>query len=249
MKNTIHIAATRTATAMTATAMIGVLSLVQGLLILIPTIVLGQAIGWPGSLGDPAPVALPRLLEHASAVRLGYGAYLLLSMLFVVTITILARLSRGQTMASLMPFIVSFAMASTMFRTIGIIRWLIPMPQLATSWASATTDQERYAISVAFDMLNAYGGTIGEVLGVSLFAAIALVLLCFAAFKDRLFPTWLVGFGMIATLALIATTSEIVGIDPGAIVAVLSTTLIQFWFMAVGVWLLIRSTKQPVTVS
>jgi hypothetical protein len=123
------------------------------------------------------------------------------------------------------------------------------MPQLATSWAGATTDQERYAISIAFDMLNAYGGTIGEVLGVSLFAAIALILLCIAAFNDRLFPTWLVGFGMIAAVALLASASELVGIDPGAVVAVLSTTLIQFWFMAAGVWLLIRSTKQPVAVS
>ena len=244
MKNTIHIEATRTSTAVT-----GVLSLVQGLLILIPTIVLGQAIGWPGSLGDPASVALPRLLEQESAVRFGYAAYALLSILFVVTVTILTRLSRGKTMARLMTFIVSFALASTVFRTIGIIRWLAPMPQLATSWADATTDQERYAISIAFDMLNAYGGTIGEVLGVSLFAAIALILLCIAAFNDRLFPTWLVGFGMIAAVALLASASELVGIDPGAVVAVLSTTLIQFWFMAAGVWLLIRSTKQPVAVS
>lgn len=102
------------ADAQTSWRLTGVVSLVQGLLIFIPTIVLGQAIGWPASLGDPASVALPRLLEQESAVRLGYSAYLFYSMLFAVTIVLLAKLSTGKSMANVMSIIVGFAIASTL---------------------------------------------------------------------------------------------------------------------------------------
>lgn len=90
------------ADAQTSWRLTGVVSLVQGLLIFIPTIVLGQAIGWPASLGDPASVALPRLLEQESAVRLGYSAYLVYSMLFAVTIVLLAKLRTGKSMANVL---------------------------------------------------------------------------------------------------------------------------------------------------
>ncbi len=128
-------------------------------------------------MGDPASVALPRLLQQESAVRLGYSAYLVYSMLFAVTIVLLAKLRVGKSMANVMSIIVGFAIASTVARSIGIIRWLIPAPQLAKTWELAATDQERYAISLAFDLMNAYGGTIGEVLGVGLFAAVAVLVL------------------------------------------------------------------------
>jgi hypothetical protein len=90
------------ADAQTSWRLTGVVSLVQGLLIFIPTIVLGQAIGWPASLGDPASVALPRLLQQESAVRLGYSAYLVYSMLFAVTILLLAKLRVGKSMANVL---------------------------------------------------------------------------------------------------------------------------------------------------
>jgi len=67
----------------TALTAAGWVSLVQGLLLLVPTAVLGVAIGWPESLGDPAEVALPRLLAEETAVRAGYLSYLLFSILFV----------------------------------------------------------------------------------------------------------------------------------------------------------------------
>lgn len=227
----------------------GVVSVIQGLLIFVPTLVLGQAINWPASLDDPASVALPRLREQETAVRFGYIAYLILSILFVCTVILIAKLSKGNATRGLFAAIVAFALASTVARSIGIIRWLIPMPQLAESWALASTDQQRYAISVAFDALNAFGGTIGEVLGVSLFASLALFLLCVAARKDRSLPNWLCAFGFVAAIALLMTASDLAGVDPGTVLAILSTTLIQVWFMAVGLWLLATSASPAHTRS
>lgn len=221
----------------------GLLSLVQGLLILVPTIILGQAIGWPATLDDPASEALPRLLEHEGSVRIGYAAYLLMSILFMVTVAMVAKLSNGKTMNSLMGLIVGFAVASTVARSFGIIRWLYPAPELAIVWESASKEQERFAISTVFDLMNSYGGTIGEVLGVALFAAAAVLLLCIAWIKDNSMPKWLVGFGLLAVLSLLATASGIFGIEPDFIVVFLGTTVIQFFFMALGLRLLFSRGK------
>lgn len=221
----------------------GFFSLAQGLLLFIPLIVLGQAIDWPASLDDPASVALPRLLENESAVRLGYTAYLIYSILFAIAIYMIARMSKGRVVAALMTVIVGFAIASAVFRSIGIIRWLVPMPELATTWQSATTDQERYAISTTFELLNSYGGTMGEVLGVSIFASITILILCIASMKDRSMPTWLGVFGIFSAISLLATASVVLGIEPGELAIFLGTTMVQLWFLAIGLWLLLTGRR------
>jgi hypothetical protein len=36
------------------------------------------------------------------------------------------------------------------------------------------------------------------------------------------------------------TSSEVVGIDPGSIVPILGTSVVQCWFLATGIWLVWR---------
>lgn len=225
--------------------LVGFLSILQGLLIFVPTFVLGAAINWPASLDDPASVALPRLLEQAPAVRFGYLAYLVMSILFFVTVFMVSRTVIVRYATSLLPIVVGFALASTVFRSIGIIRWFSPMPQLAETWESAATEQERYTIGVTFDALNNYGGTIGEVLGVSLFAAVSIFVLCIAAVRERSMPIWLAGFGFISALMLVASLSDLFGIEPAFLVVFLGTTLVQLWFVAVGLWFFATARRSP----
>lgn len=222
--------------------LIGLLSILQGLLIFIPTIVLGAAINWPDSLDYPASQLLPNLIDQEAAVRFGYISYLIYSILFVVAIFMLTKLSAGKAMAAMFGIIMAFAIASTVARSIGIVRWLVPMPQLAESWNNATTDQERFAISVAYDSLNLFGGTVGEVLGVSIFAALSLLALSIAFLRDGL-PKWIGTFGLVAVAALLITTSELMGFEPNSVVLVFGTTMIQLWFLALGLWLLFRAAR------
>lgn len=221
----------------------GIVSILQGLLIFIPTFVLGAAINWPDSLDYPASQLLPNLLEQETAVRFGYISYLIYSILFLVSIFLLTKLSAGKAMAGLFGVIIGFAIASTTARSIGIVRWLVPMPELAETWNSAATDQERYAISVTYDSLNLFGGTVGEVLGVSIFAALSLLALSIAFLRDSGIPKWIGVFGLVAVIALLATTTELMGFEPDSLVLVFGTTMIQLWFLAVGVWLLIRAAR------
>jgi len=165
----------------------GFASIVQGLLIFIPTFVLGAAINWPDSLDDPASVALPRLLENEGAVRAGYFAYLIYSILFAISMALLSEVVFGKNGGILM--------------------------------------------------------RIGEVLGVSLFAAIAILLLSIGNLKERTLPKWFSYFGLISAIGLLWTSVEMLGIDPGSTAIFLGTTLVQFWFLFIGVWLIFKSTR------
>lgn len=221
----------------------GWMSILQGLLLFVPLIVLGAAIEWPASLGDPASVALPRLLENEGAVRIGYVAYLAYSVLFAVTVILLLRYAESRRAIGLGSLIAAFAIASTIARSIGIVRWLAPMPDLADAYSAAGSETERASIAVTFEALNSYGGTIGEVLGVSIFAALAIGLLSMATLRNRIFPAWVSVFGLIAALAVLVTAVDLLGVDPGEIVIFLGTTFVQLWFLAVGVWLLARGGR------
>jgi hypothetical protein len=220
----------------------GWVSILQGLLIFVPMVVLGAAINWPESLSDPADIALPRLLENEGAVRLGYVAYLIYSILFAATMALLVRYVRGATLGVVAAVIIGFAMISALARSIGIIRWLVPAPELAESYAAVPSETERVAIGVVFDSLNSYGGTIGEVLGVSIFAALAIGLLSIAALRSRALPVWLGVFGLIAALAVLSTAIELFGADASS-VAFFGTTVVQLWFLTIGIWLLFRGRK------
>lgn len=220
----------------------GWVCIAQGLLIFVPMIVLGAAINWPQSLSDPASIALPRLIENEGAVRLGYFAYLVYSILFAVTMILLLLYARSRQAIALSSMIAGFAIASTVARSIGIVRWLVPAPALAEAYAAAPSESERVAIAVVFDSLNSFGGTIGEVLGVSIFAALAIGTLSVTALKARALPIWIGVFGLIAAIAILGTAVELLGVDASSLIF-FGTTIVQLWFLATGLWLVIRGPR------
>jgi hypothetical protein len=222
------------------------MAVVQGLLIFVPTFVLGAAVGWPGSLSDPASVALPRLADNEGAVRFGYAAYLVYSVLFAVTITMLARLVEGELAVGVRRLVIGFAVASAVARSLGIVRWLAPMPELADAYSSAADDGQRYAVERIYDALNSYGGTIGEALGVGLFAAISIGLLAIGLMRSRLIPRWVGVWSVVSAVALALGAVELFGVDPGPLLTV-TVTVVQLWFLATGVWLLARGAKRFAT--
>jgi hypothetical protein len=221
----------------------GFVSILQGLLLFIPLTVLGGAINWPDSLGDPAATALPRLLENEGAVRAGYFFYLVYSILFVIAIALLAELILGKNAALLMRIIIAFAIISVLARSLGIIRWLAPMFDLANMWKGASTEDQKYAIAVTYETLNSYGGTIGEVLGVSIFASIAILLLSIGNIVKKSLPAWFSAFGLVSGIGLLWTATEIIGVEPGDTAIFLGTTIVQVWFLVTGLWLLVRGRK------
>lgn len=222
------------------------LLIIEGLLIFVPMVILGGAINWPASLDEPASVNLPLILEQANAVRTGYFAYLVYSVLVLPLAVLTARIVAGdQPLSSALQMAVGFGVASAVLRVLGIIRWLIPMPILAEIYTDPTTSQAtRDAVAVVYDMLNGYAGSVGEVLGVGFFAALWIASVSVAILQTRALPRWFAAYGFVTAAGLSLGLLEIWGVNLGAFITV-TVSLLQFWFLILGGLLLARAQRMP----
>jgi hypothetical protein len=87
-----------------------------------------------------------------------------------------------------------------------------------------------------FDALNSFGGAVGEVLGVGIFASVAVLAVVSALRTAGSVPAWVSNLGVVAGVLLIASAVEVVGIDVGFLLTI-SVTVLQIWFLAVAVTL------------
>ncbi|MFN7598975.1 MAG: DUF4386 family protein [Cereibacter sp.] len=223
----------------------GIVLLIQGLSIFAPMVILGGAIQWPESLDYPAAKMLPLLLEQLAAVRLGYGLYLGYSLLFLATGVLAVRLAARPGPLSILGLIaIAAAAVSTLARAIGIIRWLTGSTALAEAYsAPGLSADARAAIEAMQAAINAWGGAIGEALGVAAFAAIWAISLSVLILRDRQLPAWAGWTGLVAGGLVALPGLELFGIAPPVSI-VLSTTGIQLWFMALGLLFLWRALRK-----
>lgn len=227
-----------------------VLLVMEVILQLVPVIVLGSAIGWPASLDEPASVNLPLILERQGAVILGYGSYLLYSILILPLAFLLYFVLKERGASSpLLAIAVGFGVISALARSLGIVRWLFMMPVLADIYLDPqTSDATRQTVSVVYDVFNAYAGGVGEILGVGLFAAALFGLVSLAMIRSASFPSP-IGYAGLAVAALLATgILEVFGLDIGPFVPV-SVTALQLWMLALAVVLFFRSRQSAGRVS
>ena len=217
---------------------LGVLLIADALLSFAPVAILGAAIGWPASLDNPAAAQLAAIAAEPGAVALGYGVYLLYSMLIApVMIGLAARVfgGLGQPLAAT---VAAFGALSALARSIGILRWLTVMPLLATAHAGAGADPAlRHQIEWLFTGLTEYGGGIGEVLGVSVFMAASVGTLAVGAWLHGGMPRWLAGLGAVSAV-LLAGLALPVFRGPELVPVAAAVSLLSAWMMAVGVWVL-----------
>jgi len=210
--------------------------IIEFLLIFAPLIILGAAINWPASLDEPASVNLPLILEQYIAMMTGYSIYLVYSLLFWPMAYLTGRvIVIGDTENTLFRVASGFAALSALARALGIVRWLFAMPVLARLYTNPTvSENSKESISMVYEMLNAYAGGIGELLGVNLFASIWLVLISLLLIRSPQWPKWLSYFGFVVAAALLLNLLEVAGIDMGAMITV-SVTLLHFWMLATAI--------------
>ena len=211
----------------------GLVVMTQSLLLLAPLLILGGAIDWPASLDEPAAVVLPRIAENEGAVRLGYLIYLAYSLMFLpVAVIITTWLHRTGHAHPVVLIATGMAAASAALRAIGITRWLAVMFPLADRWETADAST-RAAIELTFETTNNFGGAVGELLGVSLFAAAWLAITVFGRAGVPLKP-WIVTSGALASTFLVLPLTELAGwhLD---IAITLSGVAITAWLFAMGV--------------
>jgi hypothetical protein len=224
----------------------GLVLLVQGFSLFAPMAVLGGAIQWPDSLDYPPSKMLPLLREQLDSVRLGYGLYLGYSLLFLATGVLTVRLAaRPGALGALALIAIGAAAASALARSIGILRWLTGSVVLAEAHAAPGLSAEgRAAIEAMQAAINAWGGAIGEMLGVAAFAAIWALSASLLILRERQLPAWAGVAGLVAGILLLVPALELFGIAPPVSIVV-STTAIQLWFMALGGLFLWRALRRP----
>ena len=228
--------------------------ILEGLLIFAPMIILGGAIGWPDILGEPADVVLRIIFQEADATRIGYFAYLIYSILFFPAIVLVVRAAMSSnTSSSASRMAIGFAAASALARCIGIIRWLAAMPALAVAYnAPDASAESQQMIRITYETLNNYGGSIGEILGVSIFASLAVLMVAVVIFQNKGLPQWTGIFALISSIALMVPVLEILGVDPNALpgfILTLTVAVVQFWFLFVGLYLLFFGQREQATIA
>ena len=215
---------------------LGGLLIADALLSLAPVVVLGAAIGWPASLDKPAAEQLAAVAANAEGVTLGYGLYLLYSVLIAPVMIGLAARACGGLNSPLAMTVAAFGALSALARAIGILRWLTVMPVLASAHAAADP-ATRAQIELLFSATTEYGGGIGEILGVSLFMALSLGTLGVAAWQRGGLPKWLAAAAVLSAALLAALALPSLGIDLHLPVAV-AVSMLSLWMLVAGVWLL-----------
>ena len=93
-----------------------------------------------------------------------------------------------------------------------------------------------------------FGGGVGELLGVSLFMAVAVAVLGIATWRGRGLPRALSALGLLSAAFLAALALPAVGVPVDFPVAVAVSTL-SVWMIACGVWLLRRGPAHSVAAA
>ena len=221
----------------------GVVMIVTGLMSLAPFPILGPAIGWPGSLDAPAVAQLTNIGKAAGAVAAGYSVYLAYSLMMLPALAMAAHALIGGFSRTLMQLVIAFAALSVLARSIGILRWLTVMPELSKSHAAADAPGKA-GIERIFLALNSYGGGIGELLGVSLFASVAVLLLVLGAWRAKTVPVWMTVLGVFAALSLFGLFLPAMGLAVDVPIA-LAVTALSVWMWVLGGWLLFKRHAGP----
>jgi hypothetical protein len=230
---------------------VGALFFVTGLLSLSPMAILGPAIGWPASLSAPVVQQITAIAGAPSAVASGYGVYLLYSLLILPLMVFLAREvwheDQYKLANSLAQVVIGFAAVSVLARSIGILRWLTVLPELARSYGSADPATQA-TIALVFKSISQYGGGIGELLGVSLFMSISLGIAMIAALVNRSLPRWLSLFGLFAALALFGMFLPAVGVAI-KVPVVIAVSALSFWMWAYAGWSIVGGLRSKPAIA
>jgi hypothetical protein len=212
------------------------LSLLQAALFLVPLIVLGSAIGWPASLRLPAAQALPMIAREATAIQIGYWAYMLTALATVPLAIALRAYAHSQGVRGLLVDTAALLGASAgIFKMLGIVRWLAAMPALAAQYVQTNDGATKATLEVMYTTLNGYAGAVGELLGVQLVSGVWLILTGIVLARCGLRWTGIAG-ALIGTL-FVATCARTM-FPQVAVLQNIAPPLALIWFplLAATVW-------------
>jgi hypothetical protein len=114
--------------------------------------------------------------REALSLQICYWGYLLTSVALIPLAVALRRYANANGVAGLLVDATLYiGVAAGVLKTLGIVRWLIAMPALASLHETTADPVVRSAVEVSYLALNGYTGSVGELLGVQLFSGLWLL--------------------------------------------------------------------------
>jgi hypothetical protein len=194
-----------------------VILVIEPLLFFAAFAVLANAIGWPASLGLPFNEVLPMVQAQLTEVRFGYGLYLFSSLLTLPLGLLLVLALKQEEPSANLWLAAAFMACAAVFKALGISRWLLAMPALATIHAEAASNPSTIeAVRVTYVALNEYaGGALGELMGVGLFTGLWAIMLGIALWgRARPSAVFLIVGGLVSLALVPDEFMQIIGPAP-----------------------------------
>lgn len=201
---------------------------------------LASAFGYPDVLDGEAATVLPNLLRLGLTGRAVWAAYALLPLLLIPA-ALGAHAALRETASGTTRIAAALALVSALAMLLGLMRWPSVHWSLATSYAAAPGDAERFAIASTFDGLNAFlGRFVGEFVG-ELTLNLFFLLTALASRGSARMPRWSVPAGVAA--AAFGLVGMWRNVTPAvAWAASIDNAVLPIWMLTLGV-LLVRAGR------
>lgn len=195
---------------------------------------------YPDILRRPAGEVLTRFASAGIDLHI-YWYAMTCAALALIPAAVLAALHFWKRDAVLAGLASAFGILAGLVQALGLIRWVMLVPALASSYtAGGATDADRAMAAAIFDAANRYLGVgVGEHLGY-LFTALWTLLISALIFQDRRILA--VG-GVAISLGVLAGMLEPFGLPMAADINAFAFALWALWALALGVALLLEARR------
>jgi hypothetical protein len=208
--------------------------LLEIITVTIPVIILGGKFNFPDILRKSAIEAFTLFRQNQHYIVVGYYIFLISSLLYIPLSYSLQNTLKETNNNIAHKVLVGLGITTTIFQTIGFIRWVFVMPFLTESYFAANLNKN--SITLIYETLNRFAGmSIGEHLG---FLAMGSWTICLALIIIGIpkYKKWIGYAGIIIGTLIIISTGEHFGGKSASLFAfinLLGNTLFTFWLAVI----------------
>ncbi|OYQ49178.1 hypothetical protein CHU92_00450 [Flavobacterium cyanobacteriorum] len=211
----------------------------EALSVTIPVIILGNYFNFPDILREPASKAFELFKMNQNEIQAGYYIFLISSLLYIPLSYQLSQWFKSERKI-LSQALQGLGIATTVFQSIGFIRWIFTMPFLTEMYFGNTSSKETAAL--LYETLNRYAGmSIGEHLGFIAMGSWTIILAALII-KQNTIKKWLGYAGLFIGILLLFSVIEHFGGKQAPIFGALNfiaNSLWTFWIVAIAINILL----------
>ena len=199
---------------------------------------LGRSFEYPDILRRPTDHILTRFLAGGPRLVALWYAFAMTALLAIPMALLMQQIFMA-TQPELAAASGILGVLSGLLQAMGLLRWPLLVPLLATQYQQASSESERQSVALIFNALHQYAGVvIGEHMGF-FFTAAWSILLGIMMIGSPIFGATLGIFGIVSAIGILAGLLEPAGWKTAAAINAISYILWSLWLIASGIALLL----------